>query len=200
MKRFAALTLIASVPVLTMGYFLVVGPYLERRPIEIQLEKIPGVELVRAWGDLDIGISAALVLDDGSTLEFDGLSEEAVAADGHVCVARVGSLGALTVGCPIADMPREAGPSWTYCFPVDPGGTMGALLAPSPRSVREAVGRRAELRRLFEDAPRCPEKKMAPWANESWNVFYCVNTVDAGQRLPVFELNCGAPGRRERQR
>lgn len=80
----------------------------------------------------------------------------------------------------------------SYCFCLQPGGDLGALLTPPLRSVRDAVDRYAELRRLFEGAPRCPQKSLAPWASEFWKVFYCVDAVGVGEKPSLRELDCGS--------
>lgn len=181
-----------SVALLVGSYFLVVAPYWERRPLENQLRAIPGVEFVRAWGDRDAGISAAVALEGGGSIELEGLSEEAFFPNGTVFVGRVGNLAALTVACPTAQNDVSRGPVWSYSFGLHQNGVLGELLSPPLRNVPDAVERYAGLQRLFESAPRCPQKDVAPGSSRSWKIFYCVKAVGVGEHPSVSELNCGA--------
>jgi len=60
-------------------------------------------------------------------------------------------------------MASRAGASWTHSFDLQQGGYLGGLLSPPLANVAEAVARYDELLRLFDSAPRCPEKALGPF-------------------------------------
>lgn len=204
--RIAASALLIAVlgfPVCVVAYYVLVAPYLERREIETALLGIPGVELVRTTGDLDVGITASMILTGGRALELAGVTTDSFGGrGGGVFVSRVADLGALTTGCPIGSEARPAGPSWsgqswTYSFDLHRDGHMSNLLTSPLDGVEDAVARYDELLRLFAGAPRCPDRLRVDTPEEfPWKLFYCVSPVRVGEQVPLSQLDCRQPAPR----
>jgi len=105
--------------ILVVLYVVVGASYAERRAIQQRLDLLEGVAEADAWGDLDVGISGVVTLDDQSSIRFGGLTEDAFDEDGQVHVAQANELAALMVSCPCRPTPLPtvpAGSSVSMCI------------------------------------------------------------------------------------
>lgn len=196
----ALLIAVLGLPVCVVAYWLFVPPYLERRAIETAVLAIPDVELARITGDLDVGITASMILNGGRALELAGVTTDSFGGrGGGVFVSRVADLGALTTGCPVGTEATPAGPSWsgeswTHSLDLHRDGHMSKLLTSPLNGVEDAVARYDELLRLFDAAPRCPDKLRVDTPDDfPWKLFYCVSPVRVGEQVPISQLDCRQP-------
>jgi hypothetical protein len=170
----------------------------EIRFVEDTLNKIPGVTVVRVWGNDDLfdlgAVNAEILLEDGVPAMLFGMGRTSFESSARVRVAQIGSLSPWVQSYACRQLTRDKeGHALRVIFTsgeldVSTESFAAHQLVGRFENVFDALSRQEDLRELFAALPRCPAHNYVN-ADDGREYRYCI------QDCPTRDYSCtSGPG------